>query len=465
MAGANSPSSLASRPIRVVLLDEVDRFPASAGTEGDPVNLARKRTTTFWNKKIIMTSTPTIKGASRIESAYEDSDQRKYYVPCPHCDEYQVLDFSNISWDKEKNKDGEVTKHLPKTAHYICKACGCVINETDRPRMTIRGEWRAEKPFHGVAGFWINELYSPWVSWADLVAEFLIAKKLPETLKVFTNTSLAETWEEKGKSIEDDTLLSRREAYSGDDLPEGVLIITASVDVQDDRLEVSFQGWGVGEETWGLGYHKIQGDPSSWGAWNILDTWLAKTFQHPTGVDLRVLCTTVDSGGHNTQMVYEYCQKKQAAQARVYAIKGYSERGKPLVSKETRNNKLKVRMYMLGVDTGKELAYGRFQVPTPGPGYCHFSVDYDEEYFRGLTAEQRVRRYAKGVAYDAWIMKKGRRRNEPLDLFVYNLAALKILNPNLQSISDNWDAWKSTVGNSGQPTKPKGRRVISKGIK
>jgi phage terminase large subunit GpA-like protein len=463
MAGANSAPSLAARPVRIVALDDVDRFPPSAGSEGDPVNLAIKRTTTFWNRKKLLASTPTTKGASRIEAAYEESDQRKFYVPCPHCEEFQILEFKFLNWEKEIPKGGKIEKHLTETAHFVCRFCDGVMEESDRPRMLTLGKWIAAKPFKGIAGFWINELYSPWVPWATFVENFLEAKKLPETLKVFTNTSLAETWEEKGKTLDDDFLLSRREDYGPNVAPEGVLVITAAVDVQDDRLELAFQGWGVDEETWGLGYEKISGDPSDWKTWDALDTWLEKSFLHPSGVELRVLCTTVDSGGHHTQMVYEYCQKKQIAQARVFPIKGYSDRGKPLVSKISKNNKLKVGLYMLGVDTGKELAYGRFQVAEPGPGYCHFPLDYDEDYFRGLTAEHRVRRFSKGAAYYIWTMKQGYRRNEPLDLFVYNMAALKILNVNLKSISENWESWKATVTNTATPARK--RRIISKGIK
>ena len=187
MAGANSASSLASRPIRIVFMDEVDRFPALAGSEGDPVALTKKRTTTFWNRKIIMTSTPTVKGASRIEQAFSESDQRKYYVPCPECGEFQILYWANIKWNQD-----EVGKHLPETARYVCEFCNHEIKEADKSRLLLGGEWRATDESNGVAGFWINELYSPWVSWSDMVTTFIEAKKYPETLKVFTNTALAE---------------------------------------------------------------------------------------------------------------------------------------------------------------------------------------------------------------------------------------------------------------------------------
>ena len=224
MAGSNSPSSLASRPCRIVLCDEVDRYPASAGTEGDPVNLARKRTATFLNRKICLTSTPTEKGKSRIEIAYEASDKRRYAVPCPHCDEMQPLDWSNVKWDKDK----------PETAHYVCRECGCVIDHKEKVKMLKGGEWVAGAPFKGVAGFHLSELYSPWRTWAEVAIDFLQAKQQPELLKTWVNTSLGETWEESGEKADPDILYSRREEYT--DPPEDVLLVVASVDTQDDRL-------------------------------------------------------------------------------------------------------------------------------------------------------------------------------------------------------------------------------------
>jgi len=428
MAGANSASSLASRPIRIVFLDEVDRFPTSAGTEGDPVSLAKKRTTTFWNRKIIMTSTPTVKGASRIEQAFLESDQRKYYVPCPKCGEYQILMWSNIRWDQDENQ-----KHLPDTAHYVCDHCEYKMKESDKSRLLLGGEWRATEESNGIAGFWINEIYSPWVSWSEMVSNFLEAKKYPETLKVFTNTALGESWEEQGHTIEGDPLLRRRELYPYD-APEGVLVITCAVDVQGDRLELEFRGWGVGEETWGVSYEVLAGDPSTKALWDTLDQHLERTFQHSSGQELKAVCVTVDSG-HHTQQVYDYCKRKQPS--RVYPVKGASTRGVPIVSRMSTDQRTGVRFYLVGTDTAKETVFSRLQIEDVGAGYCHFPIHYDEEYFKMLTAEHCVTRFHKGVARREWVLKKGQRRNEALDLFVYNFVALKILNPNFEVLEKN----------------------------
>ena len=439
MVGANAPAALSSRPKRIVLNTEPDRSPASAGMEGDPYKLGLKRTTTYSNSLGIMEGTPTIKGASRVEAQYELSDKRKYYVPCPVCDFMQVLDWARLQWFKDTAKRGRILtphpgeeyEHLPDTAFYECESCDHRMQEHDRLRMILKGEWRATAKFTRIAGFWINELYSPWVLWSDITRNFLEAKKQPETLKVFNNTSLGVSWEEKGDSVDEEPLLNRRESYPAE-APDGVLVITLAVDVQDNRLELEYKGWGIGEECWGLGYHKLHGDPGRDELWNQLDDYLKKTFIHESGITLHVVSTAIDSGGHYTQAVYDYCKKKQKKAQRVYAIKGSSVRGKPIVGKETTAGKQKVKLYVLGTDTAKELIYGRIAIDQPGPGYYHFPLDYDEDYFKGLTSEQCITRWKQGVPIRSWVKKLGRKANEPLDITVYNHAALKILNPVLE---------------------------------
>lgn len=437
MAGANSPASLASRPIRILLFDEVDQYKESAGSQGDPIALGEKRTTAFWNKKIGMTSTPTVKGASRIEAAFDQSDQRRFYVPCPHCLEYQTFKFKNLDWKKEINSRGETVKHFPETTNYICEHCGAVISEEEKYKMILAGEWRAGAEFNGTAGFHINEIYSPFVTWSKLIENWIQAKKLPETLKVFINTSLAETWEEKGETIEETDLVARREHYEAE-APAGVLVITASVDVQGDRLEVGFQGWGKDQETWGIDYQILYGDPAAAEVWQDLEDQIDRTFEHESGIELRVACVTIDSGGHHTDQVYQFTKKLQRRARKIYATKGSSQPGKPLLSKMSKNNKLSVRMFIIGTETAKELIFGRLSIPDPGPGYCHFPrlASFDDEYFKQLTAEHCVTRWAKGVPRRSWILKTGQKRNEALDIMVGNFAALQILNPNFKKLAE-----------------------------
>ncbi len=438
VAGANSPASLSSRPIRIVLLDEVDRYPFSAGVEGDPVNLARARAKNFWNRKIVMSSTPTIKGESRIDAAYESSDQRKFYVPCPHCDEMQVLTWAQIQWD-----DGK-----PEDAVYICPHCGVVLTNGDKPFMLKNGLWLADKEFHGTAGFYLNELYSPWVSWGEIALNFLEAKKLPETLKTFINTSLAECWEEDAdaEGLDEDSLQSRVEDY--DTAPEGVLVITVGVDIQDDRIELEIQGWGVDEEFWSIDYVVLHGSPSKREVWQSLDDILLSKIPHALGVDLPISCVCIDSGGHHTEEVYQYCKEKARQKRRIYAIKGQSQYGKPVVGKFTRNNALRVKLFPLGVDTAKEVIFGRLKIEEPGAGFCHHPSRYDEEFFKQLTSEKQVKRFHKGRTRKEWI--KTYRRNEVLDCRVYGMAALKILKPDFEKIAERLHSRITKLDSTGE---------------
>lgn len=418
MAGANSPAGLASRPIRVVLCDEVDRYPASAGTEGDPVSLAKKRTSTFWNRKIILTSTPTIKGASRIESSFLESDQRHYYVPCPHCGEKQRLKWSNIVFDKED---------LPAT-HYAC-VNGCVIDEKDKPKMLLGGEWVAEGEFNGHAGFHLNELYSPWRKWSEIVDDFLVMKKSPDTLKTFINTSLGETWEEKGEEVDHTGLLERRENYDHNSLPDDILLITAAVDVQDDRLEALSQGWGVDRERWNVEKAVFWGKPDEPDVWRELDEWLLGAYQ-VAGRQMKIACATVDSGGHHTDSVYNFCKARQGR--RVFAVKGSSQYYSPLASKPSQVGRQRVMLYSVGTDTAKDSILLSSVHVESGANAVHFPSTFDDEDFRQLTAESKKTKIVQGNKRFYWAAK--RERNEVLDLHVYNLAAYAIINPDIDAL-------------------------------
>lgn len=429
MAGANSPSSLASRPIRIVLLDEEDRYPASAGSEGDPGSLAQKRTTTFWNRLLIAASTPGIEGQSRIAARYHISDQRKYYVPCSECKQYQTLQWSNLKFDvAEQKSEHNIT---PQNVYYECAICATQLNESDKFTMIKNGQWRAEKPFSGVAGFHISELYSPWVKWSEMVENFLKAKRLPETLQTWVNTSLGETWKEDTEGVDSDSLTNRKENW-GKIAPQGVITITYGVDIQDDRIEAEVIGWGLEEESWSLQYHILHGDPARSKVWKDLDNVINQNIQHENGTALRISCTCIDSG-HHTESVYEYCKAREMN--RVFAIKGSSQAGKALVSKFSRSNRKRVKLFSIGTDTAKQMIYSRLKIHEPGPGYCHFPAEYQEEYFKQLTCERIMTKFSNGHPQRVWVKTKGK-RNEALDCRVYGLAALHILNPNLEMLAD-----------------------------
>ena len=431
MAGANSPASLASRPIRDVLCDEVDRYPVSAGTEGDPVNLARKRSTTFQNRKLILTSTPTVKGASRIERAYEESSQGQYFVPCPHCGEMQILKWSHVQWTDTKK------------AYYVCDTHGCIIEEKSKNRMVLKGEWRhvtgyedkeQTKPIYesgthtnnGVIGFHINELYSTWRRWQELVDDFLVAKKNPETLKTWVNTTLGETWEEEGVKSDPHALYERREAYIK--VPIEVKVLTIGVDVQGDRLEYEVVGWGVGKECWGVEYGILLGDPNHHEVWDDLTRVLRADYINEDGLPLKIACGCIDSGGHHTQVVYNYCSRRPIT--RFYAIKGMAGEGRPIVNpRDIIGYPHKRKVIMVGVDTAKATMLGSLNQLDVGEGYSHFPMSYDEEYFHQITAEKLTTKFLKGFPHREWV--KMRARNEACDNRVYNYAALGLLNPDL----------------------------------
>lgn len=443
LAGANAPSGLASRPIRILLMDEVDRFPVSAGTEGDPISLAEKRTNTFWNRKKVFVSTPTIKGASRIELEFEGSTKEYYHVPCPSCGEYQPLTWGQIDF---------------KSVSMRCIACGFLHDEIKWKKGSIKGKWIATEPNAKSRGFHLNELLSPWKRWEEIIDDFKEAKrKGAEALKVWVNTSLGEPWEEDGEQLDESELYKRCEGYVAD-VPDEVKILTAGVDVQDDRFEIEVVGWGADKESWGIEYHVIHGDLKQAQIWNELDEYLSRTWAKADGIKFGIACVCMDSGGHFTQEVYRFTKEHETR--RVYAIKGRGEQNGeyvPLIAGYIRTKPIKNLLVHVGVNQGKSRVTSSLKIAEPGPNYCHFPIGkgYNEKYFEGLTAEKLETRYRMGNPYQVW--KKVRERNEPLDLRVYNTAALEILNPNLEK------EYSSPTTERRQKRRRPG--VVSKGVR
>ena len=456
IVGANSPSSLASRPIKVLLADEIDRYPKSAGTEGDPLNLAKKRQTTFWDCKTVMVSTPTIKGDSRIEDAFNLSTQEEWNIPCPECGAYQPLVWENVKFDPD---------NLEKGIDYVCCECGCVANEYRWKAQEIKGKYVAANPGAATRGFHLNTLASTFVGWDEVVRKFLEAKEAldhgnPEEMKVWVNTELGQTWEECGIQLEDTELYNRREIYPAE-VPDDVLFLTAGVDVQDDRFEVEVVGWGEGAECWGIRYQKIFGDMLSDQVWQDLDDFLLRSWRKADGTEYTLLATCIDSGGHHTDEVYRFA--KDRLNRRIFAIKGMGGAGVPYIRNPSKNNRVKTNLFIIGVDAGKTSIYQRLEVKTPGPNYCHFpsnpEAGYDENYFKGLTAEKKVVRFVKGHLKEYWEIKdKEHKRNEPLDLRNYALAALSITRPVLKKQAPDVTP-PAPAANRGR-----GRRQISGGI-
>ncbi len=417
MIGANAPAGLASRPIRILLFDEVDRYPPSAGTEGDPVDLGRKRTITFRHRKRIgMFSTPTIKGKSRIERAWNLSDQRRYYVPCPHCDHSQILTWQNVS----------MVDNEPTTAMLRCPECGGLIGDEHKPDMLARGDWVKEKPNNRIAGFHINELYSPWRKLSEIAADYVAALGNPEQEKTWWNTSMGETFEEIGDKADGESMMKRREEYDGDELPEDVITITAGVDTQNDRLEIEIVGWGVGETSWGVEYHVLPGSPSLPDVWETLDEILGNARYHTKdGRTLKIAACCIDSGGHHTQQVYEFATPRVGRN--IWATAGRFG-SRPVWPKRPSTSKKYVghQVRIVGVDTAKDTVYARWQIDDETvAGYCHFPTHYDQTWFTQATIERRVTTYDKrGIEVRTWKCPRGA-RNEATDCRVLAYAAIQ----------------------------------------
>lgn len=421
MGGANSPSGLRMRVIRDLFCDEVDAYPRSAGKEGDPISLSRKRQVTFWNKKLFAGSTPTVKGASRVETGFQSTDMRYLHVPCPHCtalnggaaDGYQRLVWENVKWIEGRASE----------ACYLCKHCGVLIEHHHKQWMLSLHRWVATKPFDGRAGFHLSELYSPFVSWPEMAANYEEAKKLPETLQTFVNTSLGETYEATGQTIEAGPLAERREQYTVESIPAGVLMLTVGGDTQDDRVELQLLGWGADEECWIIEQQVFRGDPSKAELWREIDAYLLKKFATEDGRALRIQAAAIDSGGHCTQAVYDFVVTRK--RRRVWAIKGVGGAGKLVWPRQgSRTKKSMAKVYSIGVDTIKSLLYGRLErVAVPGPGYIHLHADADEKFCNQLTSEKKVRKYLQGRPVDVWEPRAKDIAQEAQDCWNYGYAA------------------------------------------
>ena len=427
MTGANSAVGLRSMAARFLFLDEVDAYPGDVEGEGDPVNLAMARTRTFARRKVFLCSTPKITGMSRIEAAYEESDQRRYWVPCPVCREFQVLKFAQLRWPKGQ----------PEKTVYVCEHCRQEIQNHQKQWMLPRGEWRKNAAGDGrTAGFHLSSLYSPvgWFAWSDAAKYFEQAQKNPALLQVFVNTVQGETWTLLGEAPDWQKLYDRRESYRIGIVPCGGLFLTAGADVQKDRIEVEIAAWGRGKESWSVDYRVFEGDTSRPAVWEKLTGLLNETFTTASGLELPILQLAIDSGFATTE-VYQWARRQGG---RVLVIKGDARAPAllgaaapvdvgPLGAKMKRGIRVwpvnsgmaKDELYRwlrLERPTDEDLAAG---VPFPA-GYCHFPK-YSEEYFKQITAEQLVTKLVKGYRRHEW--QKMRERNEALDCRVYARAA------------------------------------------
>jgi phage terminase large subunit GpA-like protein len=431
MVGANSAGGLSMAPKRRALFDEIDRYPASAGTEGDSIALALMRLEAYWNREAVYVTSPGVRDVSRSWRLWQQSDQREWHVDCPDCSTEQVLDWNHVQWQKDERGN-----HQPETAVYVCRQCGAAWDDVTRWRAADQGRYRATSTFTGLAGFRISALAIANVELERLVKKWLGAQGNPEELKVFKNTVLVEWWDDQFSTLDEAGLMKRRETLvvlgGRCAVPKACALLTAGVDVQDNRFEVSVYAWGTGEEAWCLEHETIMGDPSNPLTWGAVDEYLLRPFTRELGGLDWIRGACVDTGGHHTQASYDFCGDRfrrmtpDGGRAFVFATKGQAGTGE-LWPRAPSKVTTKVPLWPLRVDVGKTQIYGRLSIGMPGPGYVHFASVLERPFFDGLTSEKLVttshKRTRKPV--QKWVMKRDGARNEPLDCAVLALAALK----------------------------------------
>jgi len=411
IVAAKSPRNLRRHNVRVLLIDEADAM--EPGVEGSPITLAERRTLSFANRKIIVGSTPTIEETSNVLRSYARSDRRVFEVACPECGHWHEITWADIQWP-----EGE-----PERAHYVCPECGSVVEERHKAAMVEGGRWRANAPHvRGHAGFRLNALVSTLAnaSWGKLAAEFVEAKRSPDTLQVFVNTILAQGWREAAEEIDEAALAARAEPFGLDAIPPDVLVITAGVDVQRDRLEIVFLGWSR-DEVFVLGQSVIYGDPAGDDVWSELDDALRTVWKHPKGGILRVDAAGVDAGdGETMDRVIGFTRARMAR--RIYALKGATGNRPSIKASDTKGAKL----FIVGVDGLKGQLASRL---TRGRT-VRFSDRLEARFYEELASERLIMRYVRGAPVRLWERIPGRRA-ESLDCVVYGMAVRGLVTANM----------------------------------
>lgn len=441
MCGSTEAHALASKPIRYVLGDERDRWALSAGNEGDPWDLAMARQTTFYNAKSAEVSTPTVKNASAIEAAYATGTMERWKSRCPHCGEYHEIQWADIRFEHDEIIVAGKKTYKVRSVCYACPGCGCISTEAEMKRAPAR--WEADNPAayeQGTRSFWLNAFVSQWASWESIILKYLNAIGSTRKMQVVYNTCFGELWEDRGDLEDEDSLMARREEYPAE-LPEGVLVLTAGVDTQDDRMEYEIVGHGHFGETWGIEKGIVMGRPDDDAVWAQLDELVFdRVLRFENGVGLKMSMSFVDEGGHFTQEVRMQCRARLGK--KVFCIKGMPGSDKPYTA-PPKKQKIIIKQtavgtcwqYQIGVDSGKEVIMDNLRVQTPGAKYCHFPKrdDYGSGYFTGLLSEVKVYDPNKKQPWQ-WKKIPGHERNEALDCRNYALAAFKTLPKNLDEI-------------------------------
>lgn len=432
LAGSNSPATLSSHPIRIFLVEELDRTETTS--EGDSVALGEKRTNNYYNRKKIKVSTPTLKGLSKIVKTYERGSREQFYVECPHCKAKQTLKFSQVIFKNSENKTDA------KCARYRCEKCSQDWTEAHRYEAIKSGLWIAEKPENKRhRSFKINELYSLWRSLEQIVTDFLEKKDNPETLQVFVNTTLGEEFEIKGQAPDWQKLHARREKYNAQ-VPNRCVFLVGGVDVQEDRIQIEVVGWGRNFENWSIEYQTFFGDTASKEPWDKLEKYLEKTFKCEDGREIGILKVCIDAN-YNSQDVLKFCRKYYISS--VIPIVGRDRQLEIIAPPRKIDVKGKkkygsFRSYTVGSSTIKKEVYNALrqekkiykidnkEIEAFPFGYCHFPENYNESYFMELTAEEAKKKKDKN-GFFIYYWEKIRERNEALDCRVYSRAAAYIV--------------------------------------
>ncbi len=430
-AGANSSASLASRPRRVVFFDEVDKYRESIGNDGDPISQGIQRTQNFWNRKHVVASTPTVEGLSAIDDWFARSDQRHFEIPCDACGAYRSLEWADESNPELLNVVWEWGR--PETAHYKCQCCGELLDQRQISLAVRHGHWVPRAPFNGIRGYYCWAIYSPWVTMAQLAAEWEKAKGRPAYEQTFVNLKLGRSYNPtKAAQTTAEQLLARKGSYgpSADGsylLPDGVLFISAHVDVQRDRWECQYIGWGFDDEKWSLDmvrHYADTGVPQNWSAMEA--AFFSRVFRHPSGRDFRVESVAIDAG-YQQQLVLNFVRDARAAFKPFYAVRGMAGEGRPIIRESREKFKQGAVLHLVGVDDGKTHLYNELAAQpdpeVPGSGYrVHFPQHYELSYFEQLIAEKVKVEFVNGRPRRKWVNPSGK-RNEALDTFVGAMAA------------------------------------------
>lgn len=441
LGGANTPNTFARRAVRVAFGDDIDRWPANVGDEGAPEDLLRNRTETFFDALVMLVSTPTLKGG-RIDTLYERSDRRRFFVPCPNCGAWRQLTWNDatqfrVIWQERDAESARIA--CPDEEHG---GCGARMQESQRREMLTLGTWRptAVAQEQGLVGFHMPAMLSTIGkrTLQGLVDRWLAAQgKGKDALKVFVNTQLAEGWEERGARMDSHVLSTRREFYGeGVEVPAKAAALTAGVDVQDNRLEVHVMAWGLAGERWTVDYRTVPGDPKKPDVWASLLEQLQRRYVHASGHQLPILSTCIDSGWA-TEEVYSFVAAN--AVRRYFATKGLAGRqGTPIVHKPSEQrygkNPRPCQLFPINVDDAKSDVYNALSVEAEGPSYWHFPNHLDtvaDEFFAQLCAEHKETRYSTGGIATSFVWVQDRERNEVLDTSVLAYAAYRLLNPNI----------------------------------